>query len=147
MAASEMYEFGGVGEVLIHPSTELQVGHFIQTCTAHFKNVYSDSSSFSPLSGVPLVTCMLHVLLHKNANACRQKFLLGYLAGVQLTIPSCKSSGLSGGPSLVLLVGTLGLLRIDNRSLFCPAARLVPTHLHPLCTPRTCSFGHQRFLW
>ena len=28
-----------------------------------------------------------------------------------------------------------------------PACKWVPSHLHPLCTPRASPFTHQRFLW
>ena len=60
---------------------------------------------------------------------------------------SCKRSSLCSGQNLVFLVGACRLLQTGCPAFFCLAARPVPSHLHPLCSPRASPFPHQRLLW
>ena len=100
-----------------------------------------------PLSRVLLVTCMFHILLQIDVDAGCQKFMLRSLAWVLFTIPKlgCKGSGLCSGQNLVFLVGA-GKLRCPACTGFLGLLGRTPSHTHPLCTPRTHPFAHQRFL-
>ena len=90
---------------------------------------------------------MFHILLQIDVDAGCQKFMLRSLAWVLFTIPKlgCKGSGLCSGQNLVFLVGA-GKLRCPACTGFLGLLGRTPSHTHPLCTPRTRPFVHQRFL-
>ena len=69
--------------------------------------------------------------MHVAKNSYSEAFV-----GLYFTIPklTCKRSGLYGSQKLVFLVGACTLLRTSCAGLFCLAARLMPSHVHPSCT-------------